>query len=360
MSWRRLILSRTDHIGDVALALPLASALKQHNPGGHIIFAGAAYTRDLVRAWPHVDEFLDVTALLQDSARVLQLRDLHADTVVHVFPNRRFARLCVRAGIARRIGTSHRWFHWLYCNELVHMSRSRASLHETQLNFQLAATLGAPQTLSVDDLGGLARLDASTAPVPEGILRRLAQDRFRLVLHPMSLGSSREWGLARFKALIAMLGPAKFQIVVTGSAREGEAARAAGLFEAPHVVDATGQTDLGELIAVIAACDGLVAAATGPLHLAALSGRHALGLYPAHRAMHPRRWAPLGPKARSLVARDDCKARRARSRPARAEDRLRAGGHAADSSRRGGDGPQIPRAPARRVADPAGAPSRPP
>jgi heptosyltransferase-3 len=64
---------------------------------------------------------------------------------------------------------------------------------------------------------------------------------------------------------------------------------------------------LPEFIAFIAAADGLVAGSTGPLHLAAALGRHALGLYPPIRPMHPGRWGPLGPHAEYLVFdRPDC------------------------------------------------------
>jgi heptosyltransferase-3 len=65
--------------------------------------------------------------------------------------------------------------------------------------------------------------------------------------------------------------------------------------------------ELPEFIAFIAAADGLVAGSTGPLHLAGALGRHALGLYPPIKPMHPGRWGPLGPHAEYLVFdRPDC------------------------------------------------------
>jgi heptosyltransferase-3 len=71
--------------------------------------------------------------------------------------------------------------------------------------------------------------------------------------------------------------------------------------------DLTGQLSLPQLLAFIAQADGLVAGSTGPVHLAAALGRHALGLYPPIRPMHPGRWAPLGPHAEFLVFdKPDC------------------------------------------------------
>jgi ADP-heptose:LPS heptosyltransferase len=52
----------------------------------------------------------------------------------------------------------------------------------------------------------------------------------------------------------------------------------------------------------------LVAASTGPLHLAAALGIYALGIYPPIRPMHPGRWAPVGEKAKVFVKEKDCEA----------------------------------------------------
>ena len=70
----------------------------------------------------------------------------------------------------------------------------------------------------------------------------------------------------------------------------------------PHAHDLTGRLSLAELIAVLARAGGAVAASTGPLHVAALLGRPALGLYAATRPVHPARWGPLGSRAEVVEA----------------------------------------------------------
>jgi ADP-heptose:LPS heptosyltransferase len=67
-----------------------------------------------------------------------------------------------------------------------------------------------------------------------------------------------------------------------------------------NVIDLTGKFTLAELIAFLTKADGLVAASTGPLHIAAAVGIHTLGLYPDKRPIHAGRWAPIGPKAFTL------------------------------------------------------------
>ena len=73
-----------------------------------------------------------------------------------------------------------------------------------------------------------------------------------------------------------------------------------------RVTDLTGQLSLSQLVELISGCDGLIAASTGPLHLAAAFGIRAIGLYAPMRPIFPQRWAPLGENACYLVLDKKC------------------------------------------------------
>jgi ADP-heptose:LPS heptosyltransferase len=53
-------------------------------------------------------------------------------------------------------------------------------------------------------------------------------------------------------------------------------------------------------------CDVLVAASTGPLHIAAALGVKAIGLFAPMRPIHPGRWAPVGKDAHFVVIDKTC------------------------------------------------------
>ena len=312
------LISRTDAIGDVVLTLPVAGRLKQLFPGCRVVFIGRAYTAPVAAACPWVDEVLDFDELkkLPAAAQVGALRGYGAAAIVHVFPNRALAVLARRAGISVRIGTRNRWWHWLTCNRLVALSRRHSPLHEAQLNLQLLAPLGAAGALPLPAVAALVRLQA---PEPlaarfQQLLARRGPGQLNVVLHPRSRGSAREWGLDNFGHLARLLHQAGHRVFVTGTAAEG--AELAGWLKqhaAYLAADLTGRLALPQFLAFLAAADGVVAGSTGPLHLAAALGRHALGLYPPIRPMHPGRWGPLGPRAEYLVfdrpGCQDCRAR---------------------------------------------------
>jgi heptosyltransferase III len=309
---RVFLLSRTDAIGDVVLTLPMAGRLKQLFPGCRVLLLGRAYTQAVAEACPWLDGFLNFDELRQlpPAEQVARLRATAADTILHIFPNKALAQLARKAGIRLRIGTRSRWFHWLTCNQLLALSRRHSPLHEAQLNLQMLRNLGQPTDMPLPEAAALVRLSPAVQLRPE-LREQLAARRpgqLNVVLHPRSRGSAREWGLAHFGQLARLLHQAGHRVFVTGTAAEGAELRDwLAEHRASLTADLTGQLELPEFIAFIGAADGLVAGSTGPLHLAAALGRHALGLYPPIRPMHPGRWAPLGPLADYLVfPRPDC------------------------------------------------------
>ncbi|MDJ0363764.1 glycosyltransferase family 9 protein [Hymenobacter sp. H14-R3] len=311
------LVSRTDAIGDVVLTLPLCGWLKQHHPGCRVVLIGRAYTAAVAAACPWVDDFLELDSLAAagkiSSALLLEeMRSYAAAAIIHVFPNKLLAQLAQKAGIPVRIGTRNRLFHWLTCNRLVALSRRHSPLHEAQLNLQLLAPLGYTEKLDLAAVSELVRL-LPAVPLSSHWQKLLAArqpGQLNVILHPRSRGSAREWGLPHFGQLARLLHAAGHRVFISGTLDEGAELAMADWFREYKkyiTADLTGQLALPEFIAFIAAADGLVAGSTGPLHLAAALGRHALGLYPPIRPMHPGRWAPLGPHADYLVFdRPDC------------------------------------------------------
>jgi ADP-heptose:LPS heptosyltransferase len=299
----RILICRTDNIGDVVLTLPLAAMLKRHLPGVQVDFLVRAYAAPVVRQCCHVDQVLTVDAH-PDARRMFA--DGNYDTVIFAFPKARLAQAARRAGVKRRIGTSHRLYHWLYCNKLVHFSRVKSDLHEAQLNFRLLRPLGIDVTPALADIPALYGMQAPHSAQVE-LLR--AEAPFNLILHPKSNGNAREWPLARFAELARSLGQqGALRIWVTGSKAEGElmAREAPQLFALPHVRNLCGTLDLAGLTALIGAADGLVANSTGPLHMGAALGRPVVGLFAPIKGMDTGRWAPLGVQAATLCGAQRC------------------------------------------------------
>jgi ADP-heptose:LPS heptosyltransferase len=305
----KIIISRTDSLGDVMLTLPLAGLLKQLIPGCKVLFLGSAYTQSVISCCTDVDKAVDFDTLrsCSEQEQVEAVKNLRADCIIHVFPNKYVARLAKAARIPLRIGTTNRIFHWTTCNRLVKLSRKNSPLHEAQLNFALARPLGAKEYYDLPEVASMLHFSAKALPMP--LQGHIDGQRFNLVLHPKSKGSAREWGLGNFAQLIDLLPSEQFKIFVTGTQAEGDAMRNTLLTPySSRITDFTGKLSLDELIAFLANADGIVAASTGPLHIAAALGINAIGVYPPIRPMHPGRWAPIGKHTKVFAAQKECSA----------------------------------------------------
>lgn len=300
----RIIVSRTDGIGDVVLTLPLLGLIKEQMPDAHILFLNRSYTNPIVESCVHADEVVNWDSIekLPLAAQAEALRKLNADAIIHVFPQPDIARAAKQAGIPKRIGTTGRLYHIPTCNLLVRFSRKRSALHEAQLNLKLLKPLKIKHKMplrSVHHYYGMERL----AELPQWADELIDRQKKNIVLHPLSKGSAVEWGMHNFKQLIERLSGDKFQIFLSGTEEEGKLFRPNLPIQLPHVHDLSGKLNLAELTAFISRCSGLVACSTGPLHIAAALGICSVGLYSSKRPMHPGRWAPLGTKATYLVQR---------------------------------------------------------
>ncbi|MDQ6480361.1 glycosyltransferase family 9 protein [Dyadobacter sp. LHD-138] len=303
----KILVSRTDAIGDVILTIPICDILKENIEVSELHFLGRSYTEDVIRTCSVIDKFVNIDLLekLDYAAQVQSLKDENYDAIIHVLPNIRIARLAKDAKIPIRIGTTNRWFHWMTCNRLVQLSRKKSDLHEAQLNLKLLKALEIEREFSLESIFQHFKL-SNIAPLPQKLYAYLQKDRLNIILHPKSNKSAREWGLQNFADLINLLPREKYRIFISGTKAEGALMRD-WLHQLPeHVIDVTGMMTLKEFISFIYHSNGLIAASTGPLHVAAALGNNALGLYPPMRPIFPQRWAPIGPKASFLVGKTNC------------------------------------------------------
>jgi ADP-heptose:LPS heptosyltransferase len=306
-SLKKILISRIDSLGDVVLTLPAAGVLKGLYPDSRITFLGSSYTRPLIDASGYIDYFLDWNEIKNQSSseRLKKFKAVNADIIIHVFPRYQIARLASKAGIPVRLGTSRRIYHWLYCNRKVRMTRRGSDLHEAQLNLKLLVPLGAKEnyTLSeIPDYYGLRNVEALNDELKD----LLSTKRINLILHPKTKGSAREWGIDNFSRLVEILPDDAYKIFITGTAEDGAAIQAFLKRYAKRVVDLTGKLNLKELISFINEADGLVAASTGPLHIASALNKYALGLYAPMRPIHAGRWAPVGTRSDYMMIDKDC------------------------------------------------------
>lgn len=303
MNVKNIIISTRAHkIGDVILSLPLATLLKQKNPDLVVGFIGTDYTKAVIEACTSVDVFINERDFLE---KKITLNNHKPECILHAVPVPKIAKRSAKLNIPLRIGTNRRVYHWFTCNKLISLTRKNSNLHEAQLNIKMLESFGIDTELRLDQIADLFALPDLNYLLAESKIK-LDKNRFKVIIHPKSGGSAHEWSLQNYIDLIKSLDTEKFQVFISGTDKERTVLKP--LFDAvgDKVTDVCGQLNLTEFIGLIARCDALIACSTGPLHLAAVLNKHALGIYAPSRPIFPQRWGPIGHKAQVFVLDKPC------------------------------------------------------
>jgi lipopolysaccharide heptosyltransferase II len=295
----RVLLVRTDHLGDMLLTLPMADALKRAWPGSHVAVLASSANAEAARHHPSVDQVLtDFCEAKGSGLRHLRplvrlLRAGRFDVAVVVHPTPRLALAAWAARIPVRVGTAYRAYSLLF-NVRVRQHRRGSACHESRLNLELLAGLGIEPESDTPELKW--QFSAEEEARTEDVLRERGITGPFAVLHPGSGGSAWNWPPQHYASLGRRLSEAGLQIVVTGSAREQALAEAVASQVGGGAVNLAGTLSLGELAVLLRRARLFVGGSTGPTHLAALLGTPVVALYAPLRSQWPERWRPLGPR----------------------------------------------------------------
>lgn len=301
----KILISRTDRLGDLILALPFVETMKRRYPKCRIDVLASLYASPILENNPHIDKIVRVqndqlwSDNLYKKDLLHKIRMEEYKVVVALYPERDIAQLFQRAEIPYRIGTARR-FHSIYFNYHITHSRKANVKHEFEYNLDFLKFFRDGDTITVPQVYLLEK-ELRNA---RRILNDVGADETFVVVHPGSRGSAERWPLERFVELYRRISHQGLSVVLSGSEEEGKHLQEATTGLDVPVRDITGQTDLRTLAAVLSLARVVVANSTGPLHLATAVGTHVVGLYPSRKAVSPKRWGPLGEPHRVIQPND--------------------------------------------------------
>lgn len=298
---RRILIARTDGLGDVIVTLPIAVALKRLLPRAQVAFLVTPYTAPIVKRIAEVDEVLTISQM----RRGLHLLKIYKpDAIIFAKPVFQLALEAVLARIDVRIGTGYRWYSGLF-TRWVYEHRRRGAKHEAQYGVNLLGPL-----LMGEFPVEMPRLPISSPGDAEarGRLRELGLVGEYLVIHPGSRGSAARYTAEQYAAVAdAMLAqnPALSIVVTAGPDEQVLAGTVLGHAKQRDRVRVVSGISLDGLSELLRGALGVLGSSSGPIHLAALVGTPVVGLYPGLAPVWPARWKPLGDHVTTLVPHPD-------------------------------------------------------
>lgn len=314
---QRVLVIKLRHHGDVLLASPVFSVLKNHAP--HIRVDALVYqdTAEMLTLHPAINEVLCVDRLWKKQGLLRQaaaewrllaaLRARRYDLVIHLTEHPRGAWLKrligARYGVARKLpGQSSLWrgsFSHLYTYPGSHPR------HTVELNLDALRRIGVYPGETERRLTLVPGSEA-TRSIAE-LLRQHDLQRGEFIhLHPASRWLFKCWPEHKMTELIRLLQQRGHKIVVTAAPAPQEMAMVQRILAplAQPVIDLAGQLDLKQLAALSAQAKCFVGVDSAPMHIAAAMQIPVVALF---GPSGEKEWGPWMTPQRILVSDHACR-----------------------------------------------------
>lgn len=295
--FKRILISRTDDLGDVILTLPLAAAIKQRLPEVELAFLVRPYISHLVERIPEIDR----TITLPESKRGLEVfREYHPDAIIFAWPEFRLALDALRARVDVRIGTGYRWFSGLF-TRWVYDKRKKGASHEAEFELNmLSPILEGPFELEMPELPISAEGEAEAA-------ERLGHAGISgdyIIIHPVGRPYLPQYPPEHFAEVGRKLLGAypDLSIIVTAGPNElPNAEQICNMIDVPGRTASFTKLSPNGVSELLRGARCFIGSPSHGAHLAALVRTPVVAVFPGAAPDWPQRRRPIGPNVVTLV-----------------------------------------------------------
>jgi len=300
---RRILIVRTDRIGDVVLSTPVIRNLRVAFPDAYLGMMVRPEYQELVEGNPDLNVvFLyDKNGTEKSWAGTLRfarrLRQQRFDTALILHSTNRVILTAWLAGIRRRIGYARR-LPWLLTDPVPYVKQF-GDRHELEYNLDLLRRIGVePKS---------RELFVPTTPAQEQRVEKFLAGAGLsgaplVILHPGASCPSKRWPAERFATagdLLVQRTGARI-IVISGADGAEQGREVIGRMRSPAVA-ALGTFSLGELVCLLRKARCLISNDSGPVHLGSAAGTPVVSVFGRWGGgLSPVRWGPTGSRSMAI------------------------------------------------------------
>lgn len=300
----RILIVRTDRIGDLVLSTPAIRAVRAAHPRAYLAALVQPSTRALVEGHPALDDTLvldkhgDHRGWSGFWRLVRMLRARRFDQALILHTTNRVVLATWLAGIPVRVGYARR-LSWLLTHRRPY-EKKLGERHELDYTLDLVRLAGIP---AEDRTLEIAWAPAGQAPVDAWLAQSGVTPADRLiVLHPGASCPSKRWPAERFAAVADHLVADRHVrvAVIAGPGDEALIDRVRAFARTSLLIPPTPFT-LAELPWLLRRAQCLVSNDSGPVHLAGAAGTPVVAIFGRWGGgLSPTRWGPTGPRSAVL------------------------------------------------------------
>ena len=302
-NFTRILIVRTDRIGDAILSTPVIEAMRRAYPSAHIAVMVRAYAKDVIEGNPYLNEVIIYKkkeveeSLLGLFKFASEIRKKKFDLVLILHPTNSIHLVAFLAGIPRRVGYDRK-MSFLLTDKIPHI-KQMGEKHEMEYALDLVRHLG----IDPQYHGPYAPLNPASEKWADEFFKKEGigpQDKI-VALHPGTSCPSKMWPQERFAQVADELVKTKgFKVLVMGGPDEKEITGNVLKNMKSSAIDLTG-VSVSQDVSVLKRCHLLITTDCGTMHIAAALGIPLVVIFGRKQAgISPVRFGPVSTNSRVL------------------------------------------------------------
>ncbi len=303
---KRIIISRTDKIGDLVLSIPSFFMVKKMYPSAEITVLVRKYNYEIVKNLPYIDRVVKI----DDYRRVElieKIKYFKADVFIALYNDEFVMQLAKASGARVKIGPLSKIKSFFIYNKGVLQKRSKSIKNEAEYNLDLVKKLDSKRFDDLFELNTEIYYEEKHRKAVEIFLKEKKIKSPILVINPFMGGSAKNLSDEQYIELIKSILEKikKLDIVLTCHISEDERGDKilAGVDNERLHLYANGG-DLLNLAAMIDRADVYFGGSTGPTHIAGSLKKSIVAVYPNKKTQAPLRWGVFGHKDVTYIVPD--------------------------------------------------------
>ena len=301
---RRILIVRTDRVGDVVMITPMIRELRRTFPTAFIATLTQPSTKDVLLNNPHLDVMLTDDLKKENFWKIVkEIKKYKFTDALLVLPTERAAYQLFFAGIKNRIGIGRKLYEIITFMKSVSRNNYIPLRHEADYCMDLARKLG----VITDNIQPEIFLTEEEKSEAKKILQNWDIDfnSYKIILHTGTKGSAPNWNEEKYyNLLIRMSEKLKEQnyfILLTAQEMSSQFRESVKKLNNKRIVIVDKKIDtLRNFIKIISQMDLVICSSTGPIHLADALNIRCIGIHCHRNVSSAKHWGVLNSKSVNL------------------------------------------------------------
>ncbi|MFK4786163.1 glycosyltransferase family 9 protein [Fusobacterium sp. MFO224] len=304
---KRIIISRTDKIGDLILSIPSFFMTKKMFPDAELIILVRKYNYEILKNLPYIDRILKIDDYRQETL-LEKIKYFNADVFIALYNDKFISKLAKASGAKYKIGPISKLSSFFTYNKGVFQKRSKSIKNEAEYNLDLIYKLNPEKYNENFEINNALILTEENLNVASLFYKNNNIGNKSLVVNPFMGGSAKNISDFQYANLLQKIYDRipDLDIILTCHISEEERGEKiiSQINRSRVFLFANGGSILN-LAAIIEKCKVFFGGSTGPTHIAGTLKKDIVAIYPNRKTQHPTRWGTFNNPNVKYIIPDD-------------------------------------------------------